>query len=215
MMSAGKLRFPAIGSVVRVPLFPNASANSPASGAWVDVRIVGGGAAKRWALKQQGIRQRDARRVAELRRGLTKDEAPELFQPRIQDAALALLSLLGEPPPPGPSAEAVAHAVALADAQRALREALSGGAIMTETAVLETSAAEREAISEGLVRAGGMAIDKLDDGGRVVGEIDLETVTDVSELVGYLDALGLTDYALGAVIRAQVPSDRQLLSSGS
>jgi hypothetical protein len=79
------LDFGALGSIVIKPLFPDAPPEDPRHGLRLHVRFVGAGQARAWAFALEGARQRDARRLAELRRGLTPDEAPGLWGIRVDE----------------------------------------------------------------------------------------------------------------------------------
>ncbi len=76
------LKFKAVGSVRTVPLYPDAE-DSARQDVKLRIRLMGPGRVRSWKLKLQASELLDAKRMAKLRDGTTKETAPLLWDDRV------------------------------------------------------------------------------------------------------------------------------------
>lgn len=133
--------------------------------------------------------------MAELRRGLSRDEAPELYAPNISMMAEVLLDALERADP---------QEISLAT--DSLRAALRGAIPLSQEAMEEQHQAMLAALE---VCVSGVS------GPLLIGDQQIDEVTDPARLVGILDALGFAEHAFTVALEAQAPTETQSLSSGS
>lgn len=92
------LRVPKKGSIEWVPLYPDITKNEEFKGVSVGIKHVGPVESRRWACKSLALSLEETKRVADHRKGYTRDQAPELWEDGVMtpEAAESSLAMVNE-----------------------------------------------------------------------------------------------------------------------